>query len=114
MAIPGVIAMRAGRSFAGALSAVLRMGLFAALILMLAGARLPLNLAARRMALVVAMDQSESIASDQHAWMAQKIDQIRHAMDPRDRIAVIGFRPRCATGLAAHRPAPLPLPATGG
>lgn len=91
MAIPGVIAMRAGRSFAGALSAVLRMGLFAALILMLAGARLPLNLAARRMAVVVAMDQSESIASDQHAWMAQKIDQIRHAMDPRDRIAVIAF-----------------------
>ena len=44
MAIPGVIAMRAGRPFAGALSAVLRMGLFAALILMLAGARLPLNI----------------------------------------------------------------------
>ncbi len=112
MAIPGVIAMRAGRSFAGALSAVLRMGLFAALILMLAGARLPLNLAARRMAVVVAMDQSESIASDQHAWMAQKIDQIRHAMDPRDRIAVIGFGRDAQLVAPLTDPRLLTLPAT--
>ncbi len=113
MAIPGVIAMRAGRSFAGALSAVLRMGLFAALILMLAGARVPLNLAARRMAVVVAMDQSESIASDQHAWMAQKIDQIRHAMDPRDRIAVIGFGRDAQLVAPLTDPRLLTLPDTG-
>lgn len=91
MAVPGVLAMRAGRPFAGALSAVLRMGVFASLVLMLAGARLPFKAATRRMAVVVAMDQSESIASDQRAWMRQKIAALRHAMDPRDRLAVIGF-----------------------
>jgi Ca-activated chloride channel family protein len=91
LAIPGVLAMYAGRPLAGALSAVLRMGLFAVLILILAGARLPLNSAAQRMAVVVAMDQSESIAADQRDWMLQRIAEIRHAMDPRDRLAVIGF-----------------------
>src|SRR5271156_383204 len=91
MAIPGVMAMRAGRPFAGALCALLRMGLYAALILLLAGARLPLDLAARRMSVVVAMDQSESIANDQREWMTQQLAAIRHRMDPRDRIAVIGF-----------------------
>jgi Ca-activated chloride channel homolog len=91
MAIPGVMAMRAGRPLAGALSAVLRMGLYAALILLIAGARLPLDSAARRMAVVVAMDQSESIAADQRDWMLGRIAAISHAMDPRDRLAVIGF-----------------------
>ena len=91
MAIPGVMAMRAGRSLAGALSAALRMGLYAVLILLLAGARVPINSAARRMAIVVAVDQSESIASDQRDWMTQRLAAIRHAMDPRDRLAVIDF-----------------------
>lgn len=91
IAVPGVLAMRAGRPFAGALSAALRMGAFACLILILAGARLPFKAATRRMAVVVAMDQSESIASDQRQWMQQKIAALRRAMDPRDRLAVIGF-----------------------
>jgi Ca-activated chloride channel homolog len=89
--IPGVLAMRAGRRLAGALSAVLRMGVFAALILMLAGARVPFKSSAQRMTLVVAMDQSQSIAPDQRNWMLQRIAAIGHAMDPRDRLAVIGF-----------------------
>jgi Ca-activated chloride channel family protein len=91
MAVPGVVAMRAGRPLVGALSAVLRTGLYAVLIFMIAGARLPLNSAAQRMSLVVAMDQSESIAGDQREWMLQKIAAISHAMDSRDRIAVVGF-----------------------
>src|SRR5271167_2579447 len=91
MAIPGVIAMRVGRPLAGALSAILRMGLYAVLILLIAGARWPLNSATQRMAVVVAMDQSESIAPDQRDWMQHRIAAIRHAMDPRDRLAVIGF-----------------------
>jgi hypothetical protein len=70
---------------------VLRIGVFAALILMLAGARLPFKAAAHRMTVVVAMDQSQSIAPDQRRWMLQRIAAIRRAMDPRDRLAVIGF-----------------------
>jgi hypothetical protein len=91
MAMPGILAMRAGRRFAGMLSAALRMGAFASLILILAGARLPFRATARRMAVIVAMDQSESIASDQREWMRQKIAALSRAMDPRDSLAVIGF-----------------------
>src|SRR3989442_1414786 len=91
VALPGVLALRAGRPLAGALSAVLRIGVVAALILMLAGARLPFKAAAHRMTVVVAMDQSQSIAPDQRQWMLQRISAIRRAMDPRDRLAVIGF-----------------------
>jgi Ca-activated chloride channel homolog len=90
-AVPSVLAMRAGRPLAGALSAILRMGVFVALILMLAGAQVPFKSAARRMTLVVAMDESQSIAPDQRTWMMQKVAAIGHAMDPRDRLAVIGF-----------------------
>jgi len=91
LAVPGVLAMRAGRPLAGALSAVLRIGVFVALVLMLAGAQVPFKSAAQRMTLVVAMDQSQSIAPDQRDWMLKRIAVIRHAMDPRDRLAVIGF-----------------------
>jgi Ca-activated chloride channel family protein len=113
LAIPGIVAMRAGRPIAGALSAALRMSLFAALILMIAGARLPLNSAARRMSVVVAMDQSESIAGDQRDWMAHRIDAIRHAMDPRDRIAVIAFGRDAQLVAPLGDPRLLTLPATG-
>jgi Ca-activated chloride channel homolog len=91
VAIPGVLAMRAGRRLAGALSAVLRTGVFVALILMLAGARVPFKAAAHRMTLVVAIDQSQSIATDQRQWMLHRIAAISHAMNPRDKLAVIGF-----------------------
>jgi Ca-activated chloride channel family protein len=91
VAVPGVLAIRAGRPLAGALSALLRVGVFAALILMLAGARLPFNAAAHRMTVVVAMDQSQSIAPDQRQWMLQRLTVLRRAMDARDRLAVIGF-----------------------
>jgi Ca-activated chloride channel homolog len=91
VAIPGVLAMRAGRPLAGALSAVLRTGVFVALILMLAGARVPFQASAHRMTLVVATDQSQSIAADQRQWMLHRIAAISHAMNPADRLAVIGF-----------------------
>jgi hypothetical protein len=93
VATHGILAMRAGRPLAAALSAVLRMGVFAALVLMLAGARLPYNATAHRMTVVVAMDQSQSIAFDQGQWMLQKIAAIRRGMDPSDRLAIIGFGP---------------------
>jgi Ca-activated chloride channel homolog len=91
VAVPGVLAMRAGRALAGALSAALRMGVFVALILMLAGARVPFKTAAQRMTVVVALDQSGSIAADQRQWMLRRVAAIQHAMNPRDRLAVIGF-----------------------
>src|ERR1700722_12548831 len=87
MAIRGVMAMRAGRPFAGALCALLRMGLYAALILLIAGARLPLDSAARRMSVVVAMDQSESIANDQRDWMMQQRGARRRGTERPDRIS---------------------------
>jgi Mg-chelatase subunit ChlD len=91
VALPGVLAMRTGRPWAGALSAVLRVGVFAALVLMLAGMQLPYRAAAHRMTLVAAIDQSQSIAPDQRQWMRREVTAIGHAMDPRDRLAVIGF-----------------------
>jgi Ca-activated chloride channel family protein len=91
VAAPGILAMRAGRPIAGAFSAFLRTGLLVALVLMLAGTRLPFKSGAHRMALVVAMDQSGSIATDQRAWMLHEVAEIRRAMDPRGRLAVIGF-----------------------
>ena len=91
VALPGVLAMRSGRPLAGALSALLRSALFAALVLMLAGARLPFKAAAHRLALVVAVDHSQSIAPDQRQWMARRIDAIRRALDPRDQLGVVAF-----------------------
>ena len=91
VAIPGVLAMRAGRPLAGALSAALRTAVFVALILMLAGTRVPFQASAHRMTLVVAMDQSQSIAADQRQWMLHRIKAIGHAMNPADKLAVVGF-----------------------
>ena len=91
VALPGVLAMRAGRPLAGALSALLRSALFAVLIMMLAGAQLPFRAAAHRLALVVAIDNSQSIAPDQRQWMARRIDALRRALDPRDRLGVVAF-----------------------
>jgi Mg-chelatase subunit ChlD/uncharacterized membrane protein len=108
-AIPGVMAMRAGRWAAGGAAAALRLGLIVALVAMLAGLRLPLRMPARRMAVVVAMDASRSLAPDQLQWMRHKVAALRAAMDPRDQLAVIEFGrstrlvsplgdPRMATG----------------
>lgn len=88
---PPILAMRAGRIAAGALSAVLRLGVFAALVLMLAGLQVPVHRAAERMTVVVALDQSSSIAPEQRQWMSDQLKSIRAAMPARDRLAVIGF-----------------------
>jgi Ca-activated chloride channel family protein len=88
---PGVMAMRAGRRFAGGAAAALRLGLFVILVALLAGLRLPLKVPARRMAVVVAMDASRSIAPDQLQWMRQRVSALRAAMDSRDQLAVLEF-----------------------
>ena len=89
--VPGIMAMRAGRWIAGALSTGLRLGLFVALVMMIAGVRMPVRSAAQRMTVVAVLDQSKSIAPDQRQWMMDRLAAIRTAMNPHDRLAVIGF-----------------------
>ena len=91
VAAPGLIAMRRDRWFGAAASTALRLVCFVALVMMLAGFRLPIRLAAQRMALIVAVDESRSIASDQRAWMAREVAALRHEMSTSDRLAVLGF-----------------------
>ena len=90
-AAPGWYAIAAGRRLFGALSILFRLALFAALVLMLAGIRIPQRTAANRMAVVVALDHSRSIAPSQRAWMNRTLDTIRRSMSPRDRLAVVDF-----------------------
>ena len=89
--VPGLLAVRAGRRAAGAGAAALRAGLFVILVALLAGLRLPLRTPAQRMAVVVAMDASHSIAPDQFEWMRRQLETLRAAMSPRDRLAVLEF-----------------------
>ena len=88
---PGLMAARAGRYAAGVAAAALRTGLFVILVALLAGLRLPLRTPAQRMAVVVAMDASHSIAPDQFQWMRGQMEALRAAMNPRDRLAVLEF-----------------------
>jgi Ca-activated chloride channel homolog len=92
VAAPGVLALvRGGRSSATVISTTLRLITFTLLVVMLAGLRVPVRAAAQRMALVVAVDQSRSIAPDQAEWMQHRVAEIRHILSPLDRIAIIGF-----------------------
>jgi Mg-chelatase subunit ChlD len=91
MVAPGWVAIRAPRHFPGILSMVLRGGCFAALVLALAGLKFPVHQSARHLDLIVALDESRSIAADQQNWMKERVAQLRHAMGPADRLAVIGF-----------------------
>jgi Ca-activated chloride channel homolog len=92
LVVPGALSVaRGGKLFAASISAAARVVAFAALVLMLAGLHLPVRAAARRMALVIAVDQSRSIAADQAAWMQRRIAEIRRHLGVREQIAVIGF-----------------------
>lgn len=91
VAIPGLFAIRRGKRFAGAAALGLRVACFAVLVLMLAGFRIATRGAANGLAVIVAIDQSSSIAPDQLAWMRRKVTEIGGAMDSRDRLAVLGF-----------------------
>ncbi len=90
-ALPGVAAARAGRWRAGIGAAVLRTAVFATLVALLAGLRLPLRTPAHRMSVVVALDASHSIAPDQFQWMRERLEALRGSMNPRDRLAVLEF-----------------------
>jgi Ca-activated chloride channel homolog len=92
VAAPAILAIaHRGRPFASVISGASRMAAFGLLVMMLAGLRIPVRASARRMALVIAVDQSRSIAPDQAAWMQRRITEIRRRLSPRDRVALIGF-----------------------
>jgi Mg-chelatase subunit ChlD/uncharacterized membrane protein len=92
VAVPGILAIkRATRPLAAAFATLARLVTFVLLVLMLAGFRLPARAAARRMAMVVAVDESRSIAPDQATWMQGQVSEIRRRLSPLDRMAVLGF-----------------------
>ncbi|MBV8771625.1 MAG: VWA domain-containing protein [Deltaproteobacteria bacterium] len=89
---PAILALiRGGKPSTSVISAASRVTTFAVLVLILAGLRIPVRASARRMAMVIALDQSRSIAPDQSGWMRQRVAEIRRRLSPRDRIAVLGF-----------------------
>src|SRR5882757_4668245 len=90
-AIPGILAMRNGMQLAGAVAAMLRILCVIGIVLMLAGLRVPGRIAARSVAVVAALDQSRSISPDQYRWMRNRVEKLKAAMSPTDRLAVIGF-----------------------
>ena len=112
VAAPGVLAIRGGKWLKGGIAIAIRCGCFLGMVLALAGLEVPQRTGASRMAMVVALDESRSIAPDQRAWMIRQLARISRSMNPRDRLAVIGFGrdtslltplgdPRLATGQGA-------------
>jgi Ca-activated chloride channel homolog len=91
VAMPGIAAIGRGRWVTGGLGASLRLAGFAIIVLLVAGLRLPGRTAARRMAVVVAVDRSRSIAPDQFTWMRQYLSELGGSMNARDRLAVLVF-----------------------
>ena len=91
LAWPGIRALRSGQVLAGLGSTLARLFCFWAVVLTLAGLRIPVHGSADRMTLVVALDQSRSIAPDQEAWMMRQVTELRRSLDPRDQLAVVGF-----------------------
>src|ERR1700735_1384211 len=92
VALPGLIAMRRGKIWAGLGAALLRVLAFAALVFALSGFGIPTPMAARQVETVALIDESRSIAPDQLAWMRQKVQDLARAGGIGDRLAVLGFR----------------------
>jgi Ca-activated chloride channel family protein len=108
--VPAVLAVTrgAGKQLATIVSVSLRLITFVLLVLMLAGLRVPVRTFAHQMAVVIAVDQSRSIAPDQAIWMQHRIADIRHHLSRRDRVAVLGFG-RDAGLIAPLQDARLPI-----
>jgi len=88
---PGILAMRRGLRLAGAAAATLRALCVVALVAMLAGLRIPARRAAQSVAVVVALDESRSVSPDQQDWMRRRVEQLKSAMAPSDRLGIVGF-----------------------
>ena len=91
VAADGLAALRRGVRRAGLISCLLRCLGFTILVMLVAGLKIRSSVNASQQAIVVAIDQSGSIAADQSQWMHSQVARLREAMDPRDRLAVVGF-----------------------
>jgi Ca-activated chloride channel family protein len=91
IAAPGLIAFGRGRRLGGTLEALVRALTFGVIVLLLAGLKFPVRVDANHMAVVALVDESRSIAPDQSVWMRERVADLARAMDPADRLAVIGF-----------------------
>ncbi|HTY54674.1 MAG TPA: VWA domain-containing protein [Candidatus Binataceae bacterium] len=89
--LPGLAAIRRGKWLVGGAAAALRFICLMVLVLLLAGLRIATRTGARGLAVIVVRDQSNSIAPDQAAWMDRRVSELGRTMDPRDRLAVLGF-----------------------
>src|SRR5260370_42251127 len=88
VAAPGLIARRGDRWFGAAFSTALRLVTFVALVMMLAGFRLPIKLSAQRMALILAVDHTRPISSDHPPLVARWGATFSHEMSTSARLAV--------------------------
>jgi hypothetical protein len=79
VALPGIIAMRGGRVWAGLGATMLRLLAFVALVFALSGFGIPTRMASRQVETVALIDQSRSIAPDQLNWMRVKVDDLARA-----------------------------------
>jgi len=72
-----------------------RMLCFATVLVALAGARIPLRGGGRhaKQNLVVALDQSRSIAPEQRYWMTRRVGELRRAMESRESYRSDRLRP---------------------
>jgi len=91
IAYPAIVGIRRGARLAGAASLILRLGLLATMVALLAGLRMKSTIAARGVEVVALMDQSRSIAKDQSEWMRAQVRRVARAMSPQDRMGVIAF-----------------------
>src|SRR5579862_7079855 len=87
--MPGILAMRNGPRLAGIAAATLRALCVVALVAMLAGLRIPGRIAAKSVAVVAVMDQSNSVSPDQQEWMRGQIEQMKTAMASTDQLGVV-------------------------
>src|SRR5215472_10422324 len=91
IAYPPIVAIVRGARLAGAASLVLRLGMLAVLVALLAGFRVTGTMAARSVEVVALLDQSRSIARDQGDWMYRRLHEVASYMSSQDRLGVIAF-----------------------
>ena len=70
---------------------VCRVAAFVCLVLACAGVALSARLPSDRLALMVAVDRSESIDADGRRWEARYLDQVAGALTPGDELGVVAF-----------------------
>jgi Mg-chelatase subunit ChlD len=80
-----------------------RVGAYVLLVLALAGVALSARLPSDRLAVVAAVDRSESIDADGRKWQARYLDQLAAALGPGDELGVVVFG---GNAMVARAPGP--------